>query len=157
MDIDISHTNLLDLRRSEKRRLYERLRVGGESDLKFLWERIEKTLSQFTLLLPENEEQIYFFGASMRNLMGDMFKETVLPLRQHASKEVDWVFAGGFLGLSMQETLESLQEKRRSEGELRRIEHKNIKTKAEQLSSRASGSLLEDMREAVASIVPARI
>lgn len=154
MDIDFSRINLLDLRRSEKRRLAEKLHDGLAADFKSLWERIEKTLSQFTLLVAENEEQIYFFGSSMRELVGSWPDSKSLPMRQHASNEVDLVFSGGFLGLSFEDTLERLRKNNRAMAEKRRLDRHIVGARASHMEK--SDRLAEDMKELVASIAPGR-
>jgi hypothetical protein len=77
---------------------------------------IENTLSAFHDAVPQTQEQIYLFGSDMRRLVEERINRDVNipPLRSHADEEVQIMFAGGFMGLSLGDTLKILGERRQA-------------------------------------------
>ncbi|MGY3511699.1 hypothetical protein [Bradyrhizobium lupini] len=141
---DLGRAPLLDLRRSEKKRLATTLRNGDRADQVCFWQNIVNTLSQFTFLLPENEEQIYFFGAAMREIVDAAGIDPNEPLPEHQSKEVRMAFIAGFLRYPISEALKAVRSHRAMEG----ANALRVRSNARTVSK---CTLVEDVR---ASLVP---
>lgn len=106
--------NLLDLRRSERLELARRL--STPEAFQEIAEAIERTLLGFSRVTSETEEQIYLFGVEVRQLLEARCNRelSIPPLRSHSNTDVQKVFAGGLLGLSLAATLANLNESRRA-------------------------------------------
>jgi len=152
MGLDLSRFNLLELRKSDRDRLVADLRTAPDESLKGFSEKIENTLSDFKNVLPENEEQIYLFGIAIRKLNEALGDRSIPPFRAHPDPEVTRVFAGGFLGLSFKEALGELEKDRKKRREAYRL--KVIESKTRAIDARVN--LLEDIKEAVAGLVPSQ-
>lgn len=151
--------NLLELRKSEREQLAASLKGASRSDLEHFSKNIENTLSRFTAIYPENEEQVFLFGLEMNHLLNSLNLARAIPggLRDHLNEDVAIVFAGGFMGLSLKETREKLEEDRR-----RRRGITMAEIAARQARQKESeNSLIKEIEEMVsdkaASLVPPEI
>lgn len=115
--------NLLDLRRSERLELAKSL--STPESFQEIAEAIERTLLGFSRVTSETEEQIYLFGAEVRQLLASRknMQLSIPPLRSHSNTDVQKVFAGGLLGLSLADTLANLNESRRALPAKRQLPH----------------------------------
>jgi len=153
MTLDLTEVNLLEMRKSERRRLAERLLAAPQADMVALSQKIENTLSNFSNVHPENEEQIYLFGVAMKSLLESFKGERSIPtFRAHPDDEVALVFAGGFLGLSFKETLSRLE----SDRKMRRDDYRKKLVEQKTRNIEARVTLVEDIKEAVAGLVPSQ-
>jgi hypothetical protein len=126
--------------------LAELLLAASAQDLFVLSDKIEKTLSAFAAAHPENEEQIFKFGTAMRSLKIMLEGRAIPSFRAHPDRDVTILFAGGFYGLSFDETVEQLRAER--------VKRRNDYQSKLQDGRRREHTLVQDIKEAVASIVP---
>jgi hypothetical protein len=112
--------NLLELRKSEREQLAASLEGASQTDLENFARNIENTLSRFSAIFPENEEQVFLFGLEMNHLLNSLNLARSIPggLRDHLNEDVAIVFAGGFMGLSLKETREKLEADRKRRREI---------------------------------------
>jgi hypothetical protein len=151
MPLDLSDVNLLEMRRSERKQLASRLLAAPQSEMITLSQKIENTLSTFANVHPENEEQLYLFGAGMRSLVESLNgQRSIPPFRDHPEKDIRIVFGGGFLGLSFKETLAQLEADRK----IRRKEYKAKVAENKTRRIEARVTLVEEIKEVVAGLVP---
>jgi hypothetical protein len=155
MDHALGDINLLELRKSEREQLAASLEGASKADLENLARNIENTLSRFSAILPENEEQVFLFGLEMNHLLNSLKLARSIPggLRDHVNEDVTFVFAGGFMGLSLKETREKLEGDRKRRREIadaqfaaRQARHKENETtlvkEIEELVADKAASLL---------------
>jgi hypothetical protein len=127
MMVDLRGINLLGLRLSERNKISSQMNSATDIDL--LAQAIENILSGFIAADPECEEQIYLFGAEMRKLLeSSKIPQDRLQFRTHPSKEVEMIFAGGFLGWTFGDTLAALEGYRKQERAKIRMAHRNRQT-----------------------------
>jgi hypothetical protein len=117
----MSRRNLLDLRRSERLKIARGLTTPA-AFLEIVSE-IEQTLLDFPKVTAANEEQIYLFGVDMRQLLKARENQGLrFPgFRSDIDESVRTVFGGGFLGLTLAETMAALRERL----ERHRVRHSN--------------------------------
>jgi hypothetical protein len=98
--------NLLELRKSQRDQIAKALADGSTYELENLKRNIDNTLSRFTAVVPENEEQVYLFGVDIHQLLKQAgIKPVALgEIRGHLNPSVRVVFVCGLLGLSLQDT-----------------------------------------------------
>ena len=151
--------NLLELRKSERDLLVERLRQEAPAEIENLKRNIENTLSRFTGIVPENEEQVYLFGIDVHHVLKAAgIKPTALgEIRDHLNPSVRVVFVCGALGLSLRDTREQLSKDRKQ-----RMAEQSAQLVARKLRQQESeDSLVEDIRdvvsEAASSMLPPEI
>lgn len=140
--------NLLELRKSERSLLVKQLVEDPGNEIENLKRNIENTLSRFTGLVAENEEQVYLFGIDIHQVLkAAQIKSGALgQIRDHLNPSVRLVFVCGLLGLSLVETRNRLAEDRK-----RRMEEDAAQLEARRQRQRASEeSLVQDLREVVA-------
>lgn len=139
--------NLLELRKSQREVIAKALAEGGPSELEGLKRNIDNTLSRFSTAVPENEEQIYLFGADIHQLLkaAGIKRSSLGEIRDHLSPSVRVIFVCGLLGLSFQEARARLANERKDI-----LKQEAALLEARQRRQRTSEeSLLQDLRELV--------
>ncbi|KGT76790.1 hypothetical protein MA20_29050 [Bradyrhizobium japonicum] len=140
--------NLLELRKSERDLLVKSLGAGALAEINNLKRNIENTLSRFTGIVPENEEQVYLFGIDIHHVLKAAgIKPTALgEIKDHLNPSVRVLFVCGLLGLSLKDAREQLSKDRKQ-----RMAEEDARLAARRQRQRESeNSLVEDIREVVA-------
>jgi hypothetical protein len=139
--------NLLELRKSQRDQLAKALADDSTHELENLKRNIDNTLSRFTAVVPENEEQVYLFGIDIHQLLKQAgIKPVALgEIRGHLNPSVRIVFVCGLLGLSLQAT----------RGQLSADRKKRLADQKAELAARiqrqhvSEESLVEDIKDMV--------
>lgn len=127
--------------------LVARLRGGAPAEIGNFKRNIENTLSRFTGLVPENEEQVYLFGIDIHHVLkAANVKSTALgEIRDHLNPSVRLVFVCGLLGLSLNDTRQRLSKDRKE----RMAEEEARLAARKQRQRESEDSLIEDIRDVV--------
>jgi hypothetical protein len=148
--------NLLELRKSQRDELAKALAESSSNALDDLKRNIENTLSRFSTVVPENEEQIYLFGIDMHHLLKAAHVKPIAlgEIRDHLNPSVRVLFVCGLLGLSLIDARAQLSNDRRK----RMTEQKAVFATRLQRQKESEDSLVEDIKDMVsetaASLLP---
>jgi hypothetical protein len=137
--------NLLELRKSDRDQLIKALAEKSPAEIENLKRNIENTLSRFTAIVPENEEQVYLFGIDVHHVLKAAgIKPTHLgEIRDHLNPSVRVVFVCGLLGLNLQDTKTKLAADRKQ----RLLEQKIELAARKRRQHESETGLVEDIKE----------